>query len=88
MEKLDLRTANTQTKESIRKRAIRLLHQGKSQKEVAFLLCVNKNSVNTWYKNYKRFGYKGLKDKPQGHKKGIGRLLTSEQVLIKVKCGL
>jgi len=50
MEKLDLRTANTQTKESIRKRAIRLLHQGKSQKEVAFLLCVNKNSVNTWYK--------------------------------------
>jgi len=30
-------------------------------------------------KNYKRFGYKGLKDKPQGHKKGIGRLLTSEQ---------
>ena len=79
MEKLDLRTARKETKESIRKRAILLLEQGKYQKDVASLLFVNKNSVNTWYKNYKQYGYKGLKEKPQGHKKGIGRLLTTEQ---------
>ena len=79
MEKLDLRTASIETKESIRQRAIRLLEQGKSQKEVASHLSVNKNSVYTWNKNYKKYGYKGLKEKPQGHKKGIGRLLSSEQ---------
>jgi len=79
MEKLDLRTASRETKEAIRERAIRLLQQGKTQKEVGLLLCVNKNSVNTWYKNFKEFGFKGLKEKPQGHKKGIGRLLSAEQ---------
>lgn len=79
MEELDLRTASKEVKEAIRKRAIRLLVGGKSQKEVSLLLCVNKNSVNTWHKNYKKFGYKGLKEKAQGHKKGIGRLLTAEQ---------
>jgi len=81
MEKLDLRRANNDVKEAIRKRAIRLVAQGKPQKEVATLLCVNKNSVNSWCKSYKQFGYKGLKEKPQGHKKGIGRLLTAEQEL-------
>jgi transposase len=79
MEKLDLRTANKETKEAIRQRAIRLIEKGKTQKEVASLLCVNKNSITTWLKNYKQYGYKGLKEKPQGHKQGIGRLLTSEQ---------
>jgi len=79
MEKLDLRTATKETKEAIRLRAIRLLKEGKTQKEVSSLLCVNKNSVYTWNKNYNEFGYKGLKEKQQGHKKGLGRLLTSEQ---------
>ncbi len=79
MEKLDLRTATKETKEAIRLRAIRLLKKGKTQKEVALLLCVNKNSVYTWNKNYKKSGYKGLKEKQQGHKKGLGRLLTYEQ---------
>jgi len=64
MEKLDLLTASTEAKQAIRKRAIRLLQQGKTQKEVALLLCVNKNSVNTWHKNFKQSGFKGLKDKP------------------------
>lgn len=79
MEKLDLRTASKGTKEAIRLRAIRLLKEGKTQKAVSSLLCVNKNSVYTWNKNYNESGYKGLKEKPQGHKPGIGRLLTSEQ---------
>ncbi|GBD90240.1 hypothetical protein BMS3Abin04_00957 [bacterium BMS3Abin04] len=79
MEKLDLRTASKETKEAIRLRAIGLVEEGKTQKEIASLLCVNKNSVNTWYKNFKKYGYQGLKEKPQGHKEGIGRLLTKEQ---------
>ena len=79
MEELDLRKASKETKEAIRQRAIRLLQQGKTQKEVVFLLCVNKNSVNSWNKKFKESGLQGLKEKPQGHKKGIGRLLTAEQ---------
>lgn len=79
MGKLDLRTSSKATKEAIRHRAIRLVKQGISQKDVSSLLCVNKNSVNTWYKNYKQYGYKGLKEKPQGHQQGVGRLLSSNQ---------
>lgn len=79
MEKLDLRSASKETKEAIRLRAIRLLKEGKTQKEVSYLLSVNKNSVNTWHKKFNQSGLKGLKEKPQGHKRGIGRLLSSEQ---------
>ncbi|GBD90044.1 hypothetical protein BMS3Abin04_00760 [bacterium BMS3Abin04] len=78
MEKIDLRRASKETKEAIRRRAIRLV-EGKTQKEAAVLLCVNKNSVNTRHKNFKQSCLKGLKEKPQGHKEGIGRLLTSNQ---------
>ena len=59
MEKLDLRSASKETKEAIRLRAIRLLKEGKTQKEVTYLLSVNKNSVNTWHK---KFNQSGLKD--------------------------
>lgn len=79
MEKTDLRTLSDEVKKEIRKRAIRMLHQGKTQKEVSTLLGVNKNSVNTWYSNYKMFGSKGLNEKSRGHKKGEGRLLSSIQ---------
>lgn len=79
MKKNDLRTACKEVKEDVRERAIRMLQQGKRQKEVALLLGVNKNSINTWNKNYKKHGSKGLKEKARGHKKGQGRLLTPEQ---------
>lgn len=79
MEKLDLRSAHQSTKLDLRKRAIRLLEQGKSQREVSRLLGVNKNSVNSWNIKYKREGLSGLKEKPRGHKKGYGRLLSYEK---------
>lgn len=79
MEKLDLRFASNEVKEDIRKRAIRLSKGGKKQIEIASLLGVNKNSVNTWCSNYKRDGVKGLKEKARGHKKGDGRLLFASQ---------
>lgn len=79
MEKLDLRSSSKEVKEDIRKRTIRMLKQGKTQKEVALLLGVNKNSVCSWHISYKRYGSKGLKEKVRGHKKGDGRLLSTEQ---------
>jgi transposase len=79
MEKNDLRTACKEVKEDVRKRAIRMLQQDKRQKEVALLLGVNKNSVNIWHMNYKKYGSKSFKEKPRGHKQGDGRLLTPKQ---------
>ena len=68
-EKTDLRTASKEVKEEIRKRAIGLFEQGKAQTEVTMLLQVNKNSVNTWYSEYKKHGLKAFKEKPRGIKK-------------------
>lgn len=79
MEKLDLRKATTEVKEDIRKRAIRMIRQGHKQIEIVELLGINKNSVCTWYSNYKKHGTKGLKEKARGHKKGEGRLLSPLQ---------
>lgn len=79
MEKIDLRTATKEAKEDIRKRAIRMIKQGHKLIEVARILGVNKNSVTTWYSNYRKYGTKGLKEKDRGHKKGEGRLLSSQQ---------
>ncbi len=79
MEKIDLRTATKEVKEDIRKRAIRMIKQGHKQSEVARMLGVNKNSVTTWYSNYRKHGAKGLKEKARGHKQGEGRLLSPLQ---------
>lgn len=79
MKETDLRNASKEVKKELRKRAIRMLKQGRTQKEVALLLGVNKNSVNTWYSKYKKQGSKGLEEKPRGHKKGEGMLLSPLQ---------
>ncbi len=79
MEKIDLRTCSTEVKEDIRKRAIGMNKQGVKQVEIAALLGVNKNSVNTWCSNYKKHGTKGLKEKARGQKIGDGRLLSGVQ---------
>ena len=79
MEKIDLRTATKEVKEDIRKRAIRMIRQGHKQSEVSRMLGVNKNSVTTWYSNYRKHGTKGLKEKARGHKKGEGRILSPLQ---------
>ncbi len=79
MIKLDLRTLGKEAKLEIRKRAIRLHTKGLTQLEIADLLGVNRNSVYLWCKNHKKQGYKGLYEKPRGHKQGEGRLLNMEQ---------
>jgi len=79
MEKIDLRTATKEVKEDIRRRAIRMIRQGHKQSEISRMLGVNKNSVTTWYSNYRKHGTKGLKEKARGHKTGEGRLLTPLQ---------
>jgi len=79
MKKDDLRSASDQEKEAIRKRAIRMISKGVTKTRVAELLNVNRNSVNTWHKNYKEQGQKGLKENKRGLKKGSKRLLSDKQ---------
>ena len=76
MEKIDLRKAK---KEAIRIRAINMYKQKISQKEIAFLLGVHKNSISQWVKLYKAKGKNGLKEVKRGRKKGYGSLLNKEQ---------
>lgn len=79
--KIDLRKAGKEIKETIRKTAIRMLNEGKIKKEVIEVLGVNKNSVASWDKKYRKNSLKGLKDKPAGKKYGEHRLLTPSQEL-------
>ena len=79
MEKIDLRKAKKEEKEAIRIRAINMHKQKISQKKIAFLLGVHKNSVYQWVKLYKAKGKNGLKEVKRGRKKGYGSLLNKEQ---------
>lgn len=79
MDKLDLRSATKDTKHDIRKRAIRLIEKGVNKAEIARLLGVNRNSVNTWHRKYKADGSQGLHEKNRGVTKGSGSLLTATQ---------
>jgi len=79
MIKTDLRTSGRETREVIRKTAIRMLGQGKSQTEVCELLGVNKNSVSSWKKKHQKDGTKGLKERPKGKTPGDFRLISQEQ---------
>ena len=79
MEKQDLRSATSEEKEALRLVAIKLYEKGKTQKEIYTLLQIHKNTVYQWIKRYKSEGLKGLKEKKQGHKIGIGRILSPKQ---------
>ena len=76
MEKIDLRTATKEAKEDIRKRAIRMIKQGHKLIEVARILGVNKNSVTTWYSNYRKYkassGIKNTEAMESGSQVGHG----------------
>jgi transposase len=75
----DGRYLKLDTLEFIRKRAVELFKQGYTRKDIAELLGVNRNSVGTWVKMYKKYGLKGLKIKKPGRKVGSGRRLSPEQ---------
>jgi len=79
MKNTDLRTASKEVREDIRKRAIRMLEQGKTLKEISEILVVNKNSLTKWKSDFKKGGYEGLKEIQRGVKQGDNRLLSPAQ---------
>ena len=81
MEKQDLRTVSDSIRDNIRVRVLVLLEQGFTQKEVAKIFGVNKNSITNWVKRYKANGKKGLVGLKRGVKSEDKKLLSTEQEL-------
>lgn len=79
MENTDFRTLTSDQRYGFRLRAIKLIKNGKTQKEVASIFGVRTNTVSDWHKAYKKNGAKGLKDKIKGVKSEDKKLLNSQQ---------
>jgi transposase len=58
----------------VRLLALAHLKEGKSQAATAAMLCICRQTVNNWYRNFKHEGLSGLKDKP---KPGQPKILAS-----------
>lgn len=79
MEKTDFRSVDSNTRNTIRKRAIRLIESGTQKKKVAEIFGVNQNTITNWVKKHKANGIKGLKDKVRGVKSEDKKLLNNQQ---------
>ncbi len=79
MEKEDFRTVKESSRQTIRKRAIKLINNGKKKGEVAILFGVKAGTISDWVKNYKEYGVDGLKGKPRGVKSEDRKLLSADQ---------
>lgn len=79
MEKTDFRTMPEGFRDEIRKKAIKLLIEGKSQQEVAKLLDVHYNSVCTWWRKYRSGGIVEVKAKKRGVRSEQKKLLSAAQ---------
>lgn len=66
----DTRTLSSEAKEALRMRAIEAVLKGKKQMEVAETLGVTRQAVGRWWKTYQESGFKGLKAKKVGRRKG------------------
>lgn len=79
MEKTDGRYLKKDTLEYLRKQAVVLRKQGKTQQEVANALGLSRVTVGIWLKNYKLRGTKSFIGQKRGRKIGENRALSSEQ---------
>lgn len=79
MKKTDFRTLSADVKFNIRKRAISLKKNGKTQKDISEIFGVRECTVGDWVKSYNTNGYKGLRDKKRGVKSEDCQLLSPLQ---------
>lgn len=79
MEKTDFRSLPEVTRDEIRKRAIKLLKIGKSQREVSRLLDVHHNTVCIWRKKYEQGGISKVMALKRGVTSEQKKLLSTEQ---------
>jgi len=79
MEKTDLRKLSDDARSALIKTGIRLLKQGKSQREVARTLGCHYQTVHNWWRDYQKEGMSSLKPRKRGRREGEKRRLTQEQ---------
>jgi len=79
MERIDARKVDPKTLQYLRDRCIKLRKSGKSNKEVATILGIAKETSSRWYSVYRRGGKGALKVKKRGRPEGSNKSLTPEQ---------
>jgi transposase len=79
MGKTDARTLSQDAQEQIRRQAMRLIDQGRSQSDVARLLDISKQTMSLWRKRYLQGGWPALRKRKRGR---------AVQELIRAKFGV
>jgi len=79
MEKTDLRKLSDEARAALIKTGIRLIKQGKTQREVASTLGCHPQTVYNWWRAYKEEGVRSLKPGKRGRRHGEKRRLTQDQ---------
>jgi transposase len=79
MDKKDARTLNQDAQEQLRRQAMRLIDQGKSQSEVARLLDVSQPTMNIWRQRFLKGGWAALRKRKRGRAVGTDRRLNADQ---------
>lgn len=79
MKESDFRTVNSETRNEIRKRAIKQVLSGAKKKDVASSFGVDPNTITNWVKKYNSQGAKGLVDNKRGVNSEDKKLLNQSQ---------
>lgn len=79
MEKINLTSVNSETREIIKKQVVSMLKKGKKHTEIAETVGISKYAVDRISSMYKRKGTSFIKEKKRGRKFGEKRQLTPEQ---------
>lgn len=79
MKNKDFRSVAPQTRNEIRKLAIKKIESGAKKKAVADMYGVNVNTITVWVKKYASGGSKGLADNKRGVKSEDKKLLSKAQ---------
>jgi transposase len=73
MKNKDARSLPTIALEDLRRKAVKVVRNGKTHEETGKIFGVTRQTVTKWVKKYRLYGVKGLKAKPKGRPPG-GRL--------------
>ena len=79
MERINLRSVSTDTRQTIKKQVIALLKKGMKHSEIADMIGISKPAVDKISKTYKAKGSACIREKKRGRKFGEKRQLTPEQ---------
>ena len=77
--KIDARKLHSSAQEEKRRTAVKLWKKSHTFAEIASILEVSDTAIRKWVKAYQEHGLSGIKAKPRGHGKDVGRRLSPDQ---------